>query len=79
MRTIAGLVLIAAGLALGVYVGVYLFFIEGIIEFIHGVTANPVSAHEIAWGVVRVVLAQAAGGIATFFGVIPGVALLVRD
>lgn len=75
IKYIIGGVLIAAGVALGLYVGLWWFFVGGIISIIDGVKADPTDAGMIAWGIVRVVLAQLAGfltfvactGLATIF------------
>lgn len=60
-RVIVGILLILAGIFLGLYVGLYLLFIGGIISIIDGAKADPTNSSMIAWGVVRVLCASTVG------------------
>ena len=51
-----GVFLVLAGVALAAYIGIYLCLVRGIILCVNGVTADPVNAALIAWGVVRILL-----------------------
>lgn len=65
MRYVIGILLIVAGVLAGLYVGLWLMFIGGIIQVINAVKANPTPAIDVAWGVVRIIFASLVGwGIA---------------
>ena len=63
---VLGILLIIAGVCLGLYLGVWVMLIGGIIQVVHGVTSDPVSAKDIAFGIARFVLAGVTGVI-TFY------------
>lgn len=67
MRTFFAVFLIFAGFVLGVYVGLWLMFVGGIIAIVNAVQADPVNGSAIAWGIVRIVFASTAGGIVAVF------------
>ena len=75
MKSVVGVVLIVAGLALGLYVGFYLMFVKGIIQLIQGITPVIV-ASDIAWGLGKIIVASAVGTISGLCLVVPGLALL---
>ena len=56
-----GVLLIIAGICLGLYVGFYLCIIGGIIQFVEGVKQTPVNSWDIAFGIVRFLVAGIAG------------------
>lgn len=76
MRNVIGILLMVAGVAVAVYVGLWVCFIGGIVQCIEAVKATPVDAWGIAFGVVRIVFAGFAGVITAFFAIIPGFAML---
>lgn len=76
MRNVVAVLMIVGGVALGLYVGVWLCFIGGIVQIVDGVKAIPTDGLDIALGILRIVVAGAAGGISAFLLVIPGVAAL---
>lgn len=76
MRILAGLLLICGAVVLGLYVGLWLMFVGGIVAVIHAVQAIPVDALGIAWGIVRIFFASIAGGLSFWALFIPGLALL---
>lgn len=68
MKYLVGVLLIIAGIALGLYVGLYVLFIGGIVDVVEGVKADPVNGELIAWGIAKaVVLAEFVGGLIFFF------------
>lgn len=77
MKIVVGVLLILAGLALGIYAGLVLCFVGGILQIVDGATAHPVSGSDIAWGAVRaLVLPEIVGGIAFLLLGAPGIALI---
>ena len=58
LRTILAIALIALGVILGAYIGVWFMFVGGIISIVHGVQASPANAGDIAWGIVRIVFSE---------------------
>jgi len=76
MKTVLGLVLIIAGVLIGLYVGGYLMFIQGIIQIIEQVKAETMEASVVAWGLAKVVFASFIGWLAAIGFIIPGRILL---
>lgn len=60
MKGILGIVLIVLGIALGLYLGVWVMFIGGIIQIAKSVQPE-VIAMGIAWGVIKIMLAGLVG------------------
>ena len=60
-----GLVLIVIGVIFGLYIGIWVCFIGGIIDIIEQIRATNLEAMSVAWGVAKIVFAG-------FFGVISG-------
>lgn len=50
------------------YVGGYLMFFKGLIQFIEAVKLTPVSSEGIAYGVVKILLASLVGWLIFFIG-----------
>lgn len=59
------------GILGGLYVGIWLCMAGGIIQFIHGLQAVPVAASDVAWGIVRFLIAPV-GWLVFLFGVAIG-------
>lgn len=55
MSKIAGVLLIVATIAAGIYFDIVVMLVGGITEIVHGATAHPVSGSQIGWGVVHLV------------------------
>jgi uncharacterized BrkB/YihY/UPF0761 family membrane protein len=68
LRIIIIVFLSALAIFLGIYVGIYLMFIGGIVQIIDAVQATPVEGAGIAWGVLRIVFAGAAGWLSFILG-----------
>jgi len=66
-KEIIGILLMIAGIALGVYVGLWLMFIGGIVQIIDALTAESIKGIAVAVGVVKIVfsnfLAWASGSV----------------
>ena len=76
MRNVLGILMILGAVVFGVYAGLWWAFIGGIVQIVEAVKADPVSAMDIALGIVRVVFAGAIGGFSFFALAAPGVAML---
>jgi hypothetical protein len=77
MKNLIGCLICLAGIAIGIYVGVWLMFILGIVQIIEAVKVTPVNAMGIALGIARVILSGFVGWLIGLgiFGL--GVALLL--
>jgi hypothetical protein len=76
MKVWLGLLLVVLGIALGLYVGVWLCLIGGIVQFVEAVKMTPVDAWGIAFGIARFFLASVCGMVSAMLLVIPGAALI---
>lgn len=74
MKVLAVL-LVIAGIVLGIWLGLVVMFIGGIIQFIHGVQATPASGHDMSWGIARFLCASFVGFVAGAALIYPGIAL----
>lgn len=79
MSKIIGVFMILIGVVVGLYVGIDLMFVRGIIQFVNGVKAEPTNGNDIAWGVVRVFFAGLVGWGAGAVFILPGGALVFKD
>lgn len=79
MKVWLGLLLVVLGIALGLYVGVWLCLIGGIVQFVEAVKMTPVDAWGIAFGIARFFLASVCGMVSAMLLVIPGAALIKKS
>jgi len=75
MKLLLGFVLMIAGAVLGLYVGVWLCFIGGIVDVIQAIRADDLIAMDVAIGVTKFVCSSIAGWIAALCLIIPGLTL----
>ncbi len=61
MKEILGLLICLAGVILGLYLGVWVCFIGGIVQVVEAVKATPVEALGIALGLLRVACSSFVG------------------
>ena len=78
MQAIVGVFMIMAGIVLGLYLGVWVCFIGGIVDVIEAIRAENLVTINIAVGVAKVVFAQIVGYFSAMLLVIPGV-FMVQD
>lgn len=76
MRNVLGIILIIAGVAVGLYAGLWWAFIGGIVQIVDAVKATPVESMDLALGIVRVVFAGAIGTISAMVAILPGYAMI---
>jgi uncharacterized membrane protein len=72
MKDIIGVVLIIGGIVLGVYVGVWVCFVGGIVDVIEQIRAENLEAVAIAWGIAKVVCSSFFGFLAAVIPIIAG-------
>lgn len=78
MRKIIGILLILGGVALGLYLGVWVFLVGGIVDIVQGARTTPINGLRIVWGLVEVcVLASLVGGLAFRILALPGLGLII--
>ena len=61
MKVVIGIIIIVAGVALGIYFGLWVMFIGGIMAIAHGIDAHEVTATLIAINIVKIMLASIVG------------------
>lgn len=76
MKLLAGTLLLLGAVALAGFVGIYLMFIGGIFQIVHGANATPVDSGDIIWGALRIVFASPAATAAGWFLALPGSGLI---
>lgn len=76
MKTTVGILLVIAGVAFGVYVGLWLCLIGGVVQIIQSVQGSSVDAWGVAFGIARVLCTGIAGTLTAFVAVLPGWAML---
>ena len=76
MKKIIGILIAIAGIALGIYVGVWLMFVGGIIQIFNSI--NPVNGLGIALGITRIVFCEV-GGLIARLGIAIGSAIGLED
>lgn len=76
MKILLGIILTLAGVALGIYVGFWLLFVGGIVTIINAINADPVNATSVAWGVIKIIFASAAGGLSFWVLALPGLGFI---
>ena len=76
MRQIVGILIILGGIVLGLYVGLWVCFIGGIVQLINEIKSpEAVVAINIAWGIAKIVFAGLFGWLAGLLLIIPGLAM----
>jgi len=71
--------MILGGVALGLYVGVWVCLVGGIIAVIEQVRADEIEAAAVAWGVARILCASLFGYLSAIALVLPGVGIASSD
>ena len=79
MKETIGIILMIAGIAFGLYVGLWWAFIGGIVDVISAIRATELVAMDVAIGIVKVLFAGLIGGLSGFIAIIPGYFLLNDD
>lgn len=59
MKKIIGILITIVGIALGIYVGVWLMFVGGIVQIVNSI--NPLNGLGIALGIARIIFCEVGG------------------
>ena len=78
-KMIIGIVLMVSGAMLGLYVGVWICFVGGIVDVIAQIRTEHLSAFGVAIGVSKVVLAGLFGWLSAIILIIPGYGLILMS
>lgn len=76
MKLLIGLLLIVAGLILGLYMGLWVMCIGGIIQIVQGIRAPEADMSMIAFGLLKFFLADLVGFLSAILLILPGVAMI---
>lgn len=68
MKGMLAATLVVAGVLLGLWIGLWVLFIGGIVSIIEAAKATPVDAYQLAWGIVKVIVASPAGWLCVWLG-----------
>jgi hypothetical protein len=75
MKAAVGIALMIAGVASGVYLGLWWAFIGGIVDVISEIRSPDLNALNVAIGVAKVFFAGAIGWFSALVGIVPGYAI----
>lgn len=76
MKKVIGILMAIVGIALGIYVGVWLMFVGGIVQIINSI--NPTNGLGIALGIVRIVFCEV-GVLIAWLGIAIGSVIGLKD
>ena len=76
LKVSLGITLIFLGILVGAYLGIWWAFIGGIVQIVTAIKASELSGLQIGFGVLRIILASAIGGVSGMCLALPGVRLL---
>lgn len=76
MKKVIGILMAIVGIALGIYVGVWLMFVGGIVQIINSI--NPTNGLGIALGIVRIVFYEV-GVLIAWLGIAIGSVIGLED
>lgn len=75
MRIVLGILIAIAGIILGLYIGIYVLFVGGIMQIVNNI--EPLHAKEIVIGILKLVFCEL-GALPAYFGIVIG-ALIAQD
>lgn len=76
MRQFIGFLLVLGGATLGVYIGVWVCLVGGVVDFVDGAKETPVDSGLIAWGLVKFLIAGPVGAAVFWVVALPGVSFM---
>lgn len=77
MNKILGILLILASIVIGIWLGIFVMFIGGIIEIIQSFQANPINAYGVGWGLIKFLCSGFVGWLS--FGILFGFGAALLD
>jgi len=75
-KEVLGIGLMVGGVILGLYVGIWVCFVGGMVDVIEQVRAENLEAISLAWGIAKVFLAGFFGGLSAIIPIAIGKSLL---
>ena len=76
MKVIIAILMILGGFTLGLWLGVWVLFIGGVVDIIEQIKAPNLDSMIIAWGLVKIVFASIVGWVSALLLIIPAFAML---
>ena len=76
---ILGFVMILIGVILGLYVGLWVCFIGGIVQIIDAVKIVETPMAQVGWGVTKMIFAAFSGWLCALVFVVPGIAMVQSE
>lgn len=76
MKKIIGILIAIAGIILGIYVGIWLMLVGGIMQIVNSI--NPINGLGIALGILRIIFCEV-GGFIAWLGIAIGSAIGLSD
>jgi uncharacterized membrane protein len=80
MKIILGILMVLGGIFLGLYVGLWLCFVGGIVQILNEIKSPAdIETLNIVFGAIKIVVASLAGRISASILIVPGFALISYD
>lgn len=79
MKTIIGIILMLTGLVFGLWLGVEVLFVGGIVDIINQIKAPELSVVTVAWGLVKIIFAPGVGLIIVIALISPGWRIVINQ
>lgn len=76
--TIVGMVIVAAAVLFGIYVGGYVMLYGGIVQVIDAFQVVPIASGDVAIGILKVLFGFTAGWAVAIFGSVFGLTIATR-
>ena len=76
MRTLLGVFLILCGVIIGLYIGVWVMFVGGIIDIINQIKAPVLDTMRVTVGIIKIIFASFVGVVSAIILISPGFTML---
>ena len=76
MKKVVGALLVLIGIVLGLYLGLWVLFIGGVIDLIKQIRLPEMNTGIIAWGIVKVLFAGFIGTLSAMIFILPGLGMI---
>jgi hypothetical protein len=74
-----GILLVVLGVIFGLYIGVWILFVGGVVQISESMQSNPMQSYGIAMGFLKIIFASFVGLICGFMGIIPGFYMIEKS